>query len=380
MGLSTDSIHGGQWKDPLSGAVMVPIYQTSTYEQDELGKHRGYEYARTGNPTRKALEDCVALLENGAVGFAFGSGMAAIQALLTLFKSGDHIVVSANTYGGTFRLFDKILTKWGMSFSYVDTTNVAAIEAAIKKNTKLLFLETPTNPMLQLTDIRAACEVASAHEVLTVVDNTFATPCIQQPLNLGADFVVHSTTKYMNGHSDCVGGVLIAREARWREPLHFVQNSAGAILGPMDSWLTLRGLKTLVPRMRMHQENATLVASHIAGLDGNHRTIFPTLEDFPQKELFLKQMKGPGGIVSVALDHFERAKRFLEGLKLFCLAESLGGVESLACHPASMTHAAVPEKERALLGITDGLVRLSVGLEDVEDLIRDIDQAWNLAH
>jgi len=377
MGLATDSIHGGQWKDPLSGAVMVPIYQTSTFQQESIGVHKGYEYARTGNPTRKALEDNVAILEKGSAGFAFSSGMAAIQALLSLFKSGDHIVVSANTYGGTFRLFNTILTKWGLTFTYVDTSSVPAMESAIRENTKLLFIETPTNPMLQLTDIKAVCEVAAKKGVLTLVDNTFATPCIQQPLLLGADFVVHSTTKYMNGHSDSVGGVLIAREERWREKIHYIQNSAGAILGPMDSWLTLRGIKTLVPRMRVHQENATHIAEFLFGLKGNHITIFPTLPNYPQKELYKKQMKGPGGIVSLALPNFSEAKRFLESLKLFCLAESLGGVESLACHPASMTHAAVPEKERIKLGITDGLVRLSVGLEDLDDLIEDIQQAWN---
>ena len=377
MGLATDSIHGGQWKDPLSGAVMVPIYQTSTFQQESIGVHKGYEYARTGNPTRKALEDNVAILEKGSAGFAFSSGMAAIQALLSLFKSGDHIVVSANTYGGTFRLFNTILTKWGLTFTYVDTSSVPAMESAIRENTKLLFIETPTNPMLQLTDIKAVCEVAAKKGVLTLVDNTFATPCIQQPLLLGADFVVHSTTKYMNGHSDSVGGVLIAREERWREKIHYIQNSAGAILGPMDSWLTLRGIKTLVPRMRVHQENAAHIAEFLFGLKGNHITIFPTLPNYPQKELYKKQMKGPGGIVSLALPNFSEAKRFLESLKLFCLAESLGGVESLACHPASMTHAAVPEKERIKLGITDGLVRLSVGLEDLDDLIEDIQQAWN---
>lgn len=373
MAFSTDLIHAGQWKDPLSGAVMVPIYQTSTYQQDELGKHKGFEYARTQNPTRLALEQNVARLEGGAVGYAFASGMAAINALMTHFKSGDHFIVTGNTYGGTYRLMDRILTKFGYEFSYVNTAILDEIKNAIRPETKMIFLETPTNPMLTLTDIEAVANLAKENDLLLTVDNTFATPYRQRPLELGADFVVHSTTKYMNGHSDSVGGVLIAREEKWREPLHFIQNSAGAILSPMDSFLTLRGIKTLAVRMDRHESNARAVANALNGHPKIQRVIYPGLDDYPQKDLVHKQMSGAyGAMVSFVVDGIGQAKKVLENFNVFCLAESLGGVESLVCHPASMTHAAVPEDVRNQLGLVDGLVRLSVGIEDEQDLVNDV--------
>ena len=375
MGFSTDSIHAGQWTDPHSGAVMVPIYQTSTYKQEEVGVHKGFEYARTKNPTRTALEDNLAALEKGAVGFAFGSGMAAINALMSVFSQGDHFVVTSNTYGGTFRLFDRILTRFGMRFDYVDTSDVKAVENAIKPETKMIFLETPTNPLLTLTDIAAISKLAQQRDVLVCVDNTFATPYRQRPLELGADFVVHSTTKFINGHSDSVGGILVARDVRWSDPLHFIQNSAGAILGPMDSWLTLRGIKTLAVRMDRHESNARQVAAFLETEKRVGKVYYPGLTDFPQRELALSQMGSFGAIVSFAMSDYEQAKRVLDRFRLFTLAESLGGVESLVCHPAAMTHAAVPYQLRQELGIVDGLIRLSVGIEDADDLLADLDQA-----
>ncbi|MCB1044526.1 MAG: PLP-dependent transferase [Acidobacteria bacterium] len=375
MGFSTDAIHAGQWPDPLSGAVMVPIYQTSTYQQEGLGQHKGYEYARTKNPTRQALEDNMAALEKGAAGFAFSSGMAAINALMSLFQSGDHFIVTANTYGGTFRLFERILKRFGFEFSYVDTSRSDNLKAAFRPETKLVFVETPTNPMLTLTDIKAVAEVARQQGALLCVDNTFATPYRQRPLELGADFVVHSTTKYVNGHSDSVGGVLVARDEKWREPLHFIQNSAGAILGPMDSWLTLRGIKTLAVRMDRHESNAREIA---AFLDGNTRVDqvwYPGLPNYPQRELALSQMGSFGAIISFSVANLDRARDILSRFRVFTLAESLGGVESLVCHPAVMTHASVPPEVRQRLGIVDGLIRLSVGIEDIEDLLADIDHA-----
>ncbi|MCB1051331.1 MAG: cystathionine gamma-synthase [Acidobacteria bacterium] len=375
MGFSTDAIHAGQWKDPLSGAVMVPIYQTSTYQQEGLGKHKGYEYARTQNPTRTALEQNVAALEGGAVGFAFASGMAAINALMTLYNPGDHFIVTANTYGGTFRLFDKILKRMGLVFSYVDTADLKATETAIRPETKLIFVETPTNPLLTLTDLEGVIAIAKKAGVQVCVDNTFATPYRQKPLMLGADFVVHSTTKYMNGHSDSVGGVLIARDPAMREPLHFVQNSAGAIMGPMDAWLTLRGIKTLAVRMDRHEENARAVASALAQHPAVEKVYYPGLDNHPQKDLAMRQMGAYGAMISFTLKDPARTAQVLEKFKLFTLAESLGGVESLVCHPATMTHAAVPEDTRSKLGIVYQLIRLSVGIEDESDLLQDLAQA-----
>jgi len=375
MGFSTDAIHAGQWRDPLSGAVMVPIYQTSTYAQEGVGKHKGYEYARTKNPTRQALEDNSAALEGGACGFAFASGMAAINALMSLFQSGDHFIITANTYGGTFRLMDRILTKFGLNFTYVDTSKPEMTAAAIRPETKLIFIETPTNPMLTLTDIAETCELARERGLLVCVDNTFATPYRQRPLELGADFVVHSTTKYLNGHSDSVGGVLIAKDEKWDEPLHFIQNSAGAILGPMDCFLTLRGIKTLAVRMDRHEANANAIAKALTANPAVEKVHYPGLDDFPQRDLAIRQMHSFGAMVSFTVESFERAKRVMERFKVFCLAESLGGVESLVCHPATMTHAAVPTEKRQEMGIVDGLIRLSVGIEDEADLIADLEQA-----
>ncbi len=378
MGFATDAIHAGQWADPLSGAVMVPIYQTSTYKQEGLGNHKGYEYARTKNPTRTALEDNLAALEKGAVGFAFASGMAAINALMSLFSSGDHFVVTANTYGGTFRLFDKILTRFGMTFDYVDTSNLEAVKGALKSNTKMIFVETPTNPLLTLTDIAQIAALAKQHGSLLCVDNTFATPYRQRPIELGADFVVHSTTKYINGHSDSVGGILVAREASWSEPIHFIQNSAGAILGPMDSWLTLRGIKTLAVRMDRHESNGRAIAQFLEDDSRIDRIYYPGSRDFPQRELADSQMGSYGAIVSFVVKDIDRAKLVLERFRVFTLAESLGGVESLVCHPAVMTHASVPFDIREKLGIVGGLIRLSVGIEDIDDLISDLDQALSV--
>lgn len=375
MGFSTDAIHIGQEPDPSTGAIIVPIYQTSTFVQEELGKHKGYEYARTSNPTRAALERNLARLEGGRYGFAFASGMAAINALLTLFKSGDHIVTGRNLYGGTFRLFERILRNFGLDFTYVDTTNLANVAAAIKKNTRLLYLETPTNPIMEITDLAAASELAHSHGLLVAVDNTFMSPYLQRPLELGADIVVHSTTKYLNGHSDGVGGAAVMNDAELAERLKFIQNAAGAVLGPMDSWLVLRGVKTLAVRMRQHSENGMAVARYLDAHPKVKLVHYPGLPSHPQYELAKKQMHGPGGMLSFETGSIENAKTILKSVRLCSLAESLGGVETLISHPASMTHASVPREDRQRLGITDGLVRISVGIEDVEDLIADLNQA-----
>lgn len=375
MGFSTDAIHIGQEPDPSTGAIIVPIYQTSTFVQEELGKHKGYEYARTSNPTRAALERNLARLEGGRYGFAFASGMAAINALLTLFKSGDHIVTGRNLYGGTFRLFERVLRNFGLDFTYVDTTNLANVAAAIKKNTRLLYLETPTNPIMEITDLAAASELAHSHGLLVAVDNTFMSPYLQRPLELGADIVVHSTTKYLNGHSDGVGGAAVMNDAELAERLKFIQNAAGAVLGPMDSWLVLRGVKTLAVRMRQHSENGMAVARYLDAHPKVKLVHYPGLPSHPQYELAKKQMHGPGGMLSFETGSIENAKTILKSVRLCSLAESLGGVETLISHPASMTHASVPREDRQRLGITDGLVRISVGIEDVEDLIADLNQA-----
>jgi cystathionine beta-lyase/cystathionine gamma-synthase len=375
MGFSTDAIHIGQEPDPATGAIIVPIYQTSTYVQEELGRHKGYEYSRTSNPTRVALERNLARLEAGQFGFAFASGMAAINAVLTLFKSGDHVVTGRNLYGGTFRLFERVLKDFGFQFTYVDTTHLASIEEAIRDNTRLLFLETPTNPIMEITDLAAASELAHRHGLLVAVDNTFMSPYLQRPLELGADMVIHSTTKYLNGHSDGVGGAVVMNDAGVAERLKFLQNAAGAVLGPMDSWLVLRGVKTLAVRMRQHSENGMAVAQYLAGHPKVKLVHYPGLESHPQYELGRKQMRGPGGMLSFETGSLENARSVLNAVRLCSLAESLGGVETLISHPATMTHASVPPEERQRLGITDGLVRISVGIEDVEDLIADLDQA-----
>ncbi len=372
---STVCIHAGQEPDPATGAIITPIYQTSTYVQDELGRHKGYEYARTQNPTRFALEQNIAAIENGKAGFAFASGMAAIGAIATMLKSGDHVVVTANTYGGTFRLFDKVLTRYQIEFSYVDTSDLALIEQAIRPSTRLLFVETPTNPVLRLTDLRRAAEIAHARDVRMVVDNTFASPYIQRPLDLGADLVVHSTTKYLNGHSDSIGGIVVAVRDDDIDWLRFIQNAEGAILSPMDSWLVLRGTKTLAVRMAQHNRNGLAIAEYLAGHPRVKEVLYPGLPSHPQHELAQRQMNGFGGMLSFDVGSFEEARRVLNRVRLMALAESLGGVETLISHPASMTHASVPPERRAAIGLTDSLVRISVGIEDVDDLISDLKQA-----
>ncbi len=368
-------IHAGQEPDPTTGAVTTPIYQTSTYVQEGLGRHKGYEYARTQNPTRAALEANLAAIEHGRAGFAFASGMSAIAAVLTLLESGDHVVVTDNTYGGTYRLFERVLRRGGLDFTYVDTTRLDRLEAAIRPGTKLLFLETPTNPTLRITDLAAASAIAHSHGVAVVVDNTFASPALQCPLDFGADLVLHSTTKYLNGHSDSVGGAVIAARDDHAEWLRFIQNAEGAILSPMDSWLVLRGTKTLPLRMARHGANALTLATMLEAHAKVDRVIYPGLASHPEHALAARQMRGFGGLVSLDLGTLDRARTLLESVRLIALAESLGGVESLISHPATMTHASVPAEQRLALGITDGLVRLSVGVEDVEDLVDDLSAA-----
>src|SRR5215813_3973254 len=377
MGFRTDAIHAGQQPDPSTGAVTIPIYQTSTYVQEGIGKHKGFEYARTQNPTRMALEKNVAVLERGVAGYAFASGMAATTALThLLLKQGDHAICSENVYGGTFRLFDKIVRHYGVEFTYVNTSSLSDVEKAMRRNTRMVFIETPTNPLMSITDIRAVCDIAQRQNCRVVVDNTFMSPYFQRPIELGADIVVHSTTKYLNGHSDSVGGVAVLKHSEDAEKLQFIQNAAGAILSPFDSWLVLRGIKTLPVRMEAHNANGIGMAKYLAGRKDIHKIYYPGLPDHPGHELAKKQMSGFGGMISFDLGSISRAKTFLERVRLCSLGESLGGVETLISHPATMTHASVPAEERQRLGITDGLVRISVGIEDVEDLIADLDNAF----
>ncbi|HYP29274.1 MAG TPA: cystathionine gamma-synthase [Blastocatellia bacterium] len=375
MKFASKAIHAGNEPDPTTGAVSVPIYQTSTYAQESIGKHKGYEYARTQNPTRGALEKNLAALESGRAGFAFASGMAATNAVMTLLKSGDHVIVSDNTYGGTFRLFDKILRNFGLEFTYVDASEPQNVEDALRPETRMVFVETPTNPVMSLVDVRAVSEITRRRGVRLVVDNTFMSPYFQRPLELGADIVVHSTTKYLNGHSDSVGGAVILDDEEDIARLAFIQNAAGAILSPMDSFLILRGTKTLAVRMRQHDENGRLVAQFLSEHPKVRKVYYPGLKSHPQYELARRQMSGFGGMISFETGSLENARRVLEGVRLCTLGESLGGVESLISHPATMTHASVPELERNRLGITDGLVRVSVGIEDAEDIMEDIDRA-----
>ena len=372
---NTVCIHAGQSPDPSTGAIITPIYQTSTYVQDALGVHKGYEYARTQNPTRAALEANLAAIENGKEGFCFASGMAATGAIMSLLKAGDHVVSTANLYGGTYRLFEQVLRKYNLDFTYVDTADLRALESAIRPDTRLLFLETPTNPTLTVTDLFAACTIAHGHGVPVAVDNTFASPCVHRPIDFGADLVMHSTTKFLNGHSDSVGGAVIATRDDHIEWLRFVQNAEGAIISPMDAWLVLRGTKTLPIRMERHNANAMALAGYLAAHPKVAEVHYPGLPGHPQHELARRQMRGFGGLVSFRLGSLEHARTFLNSVRLIALAESLGGVESLVSHPASMTHASVPAGERARLGIADDLVRLSVGIEDVEDLQDDLAQA-----
>jgi cystathionine beta-lyase/cystathionine gamma-synthase len=375
MKFSTEAIHAGQEPDSATGAVTVPIYQTSTYAQEGLGRHKGFEYARTQNPTRMALERNLAALENGRAGFAFASGMAATNAVMTLLKSGDHVIVSDNTYGGTFRLFDKVLRNFGLEFSYVDAREPHNVEEAARAETRMVFIETPTNPVMSLVDIRAVSEITRRRGIRLVVDNTFMSPFFQRPLELGADIVVHSTTKYLNGHSDSVGGAAILNDEEDIRAMAFIQNAAGAILSPMDSWLVMRGTKTLAVRMRQHDENGRVVAQFLAEHPKIQKVYYPGLKSHSQYELARRQMSGFGGMIAFETGSLENARQVLESVRLCTLGESLGGVETLISHPATMTHGSVPEPERIRLGITDGLVRVSVGIEDVEDIIADLDQA-----
>jgi len=378
MGFKTDAIHAGQEPDPTTGAVTIPIYQTSTYVQEGLGRHKGFEYARTQNPTRMALEKNMAVLERGVAGYAFASGMAATTAIThLLLKQGDHAIYSENVYGGTFRLFDNIVKHYGVEFTSVNTSNLGDVERSIRRNTRMVFIETPTNPVMSITDIRGVSDIAHRANCRVVVDNTFMSPYFQRPLDLGADIVVHSTTKYLNGHSDGVGGVVVLKHKEDAERLQFIQNAAGAILSPFDSWLVLRGIKTLPLRMEAHNANGVAIAKYLAGRKEVRKIYYPGLPNHPGHDLAKKQMTGFGGMIAFDLGGLDRAKIFLETVKLCSLGESLGGVETLISHPATMTHASVPPEERSRLGITDGLVRISVGIEDVEDLIADLERAFN---
>jgi cystathionine beta-lyase/cystathionine gamma-synthase len=376
MGFSTDCIHAGQEPEPQTGAVSVPIFQTSTYVQPELGRHKGFEYARTRNPTRDALEANLAALERGKHAHCFASGMSATDTVFRMLQAGDHAVASENLYGGSFRLFNRVLQKFGVEFTYVDTSSTDAVRDAIRPSTKILFLETPTNPMMTITDLAACSEIAHKSGVLVVVDNTFCSPYLQRPIELGADIVVHSTTKFLNGHSDSVGGVVISNSDEIAEKIGFLQNAVGAILSPFDSWLVLRGVKTLAVRMKQHEENGQAMASYLANHPKVHKVYYPGLPDHPQHALAKRQMKGFGAMISFELGSYERAKAFLDRVHLCSLGESLGGVETLISHPVSMTHGSVPEETRKRLGITAGLVRISVGIEDVEDLMADLESAF----
>lgn len=375
MGFQTTAIHAGQEPDPTTGAVSVPIYQTSTYAQEGLGKHKGFEYARTQNPTRLALEQNIAALEGARFGYAFASGMAAIDATLRLVKAGDHVIVSDNTYGGTYRLFSRVLANYGIEFTYVDTSDASNVEAAIRDNTRMVFVETPTNPVMMVTDLQAVSDIAHARGARVVCDNTFLSPYLQRPLEFGVDIVLHSTTKYLNGHSDSVGGVVVLNDEQDAEWLKFIQNSAGAILSPFDSWLIMRGTKTLALRMEQHDRNGRAVAAFLEEHPKVEKLYYPGSLSHRQHDLAKRQQRGFGGMVSFDVGSLANARAVLEGVRLCTLAESLGAVESLISHPATMTHASVLPETRARIGITDGLVRISVGLEDVDDIIADLDQA-----
>ncbi len=371
----TRLIHGGIDGDAATGAVSVPIYQTSTYRQSGLGENSGYEYSRTGNPTREALEKLIAQLEGGIAGFAFGSGMAAITAVLSLFRSGDRVLISSNVYGGTFRVLDKVFRNFGIAYGIVDTSDLKNLEDSITEDVKAVLIESPANPLLTVTDIAAAAEIAHRHGLTAIVDNTFMTPYLQRPLELGADIVVHSATKYLGGHSDLVAGLAVTNDARIAERLAFVQNSTGGVLGPFDSWLLIRGIKTLSVRMDRHEENAAYLANFLRGREGIEKVYYPGFPDFPGYRIQKKQASGAGAMISFVLSDRYDIRRFFRNVQLIALAESLGGVESLVCHPASMTHASVPREVRQKVGIVDNLVRLSVGIEDKKDLADDLSQA-----
>ena len=380
MKFNTKVIHGGQEHDPSTGAVMPPIYQTSTYAQASPGDHKGYEYSRTGNPTRTALENALASIENGNFGLAFASGLAAIDAVMKLLEPGDEVISTNDLYGGTFRLFSTVFEKFGIKFHFVGMDDIRNIEKAVNKNTKLLWVESPTNPMLNIIDLKKCAEISKKHELLLVVDNTFATPYLQRPLDLGADIVMHSATKYIGGHSDVVVGALIVKEKALAERLYFLQNASGAVCGPMDSFLVLRGIKTLHVRMQRHCENGSAVAHYLKAHPKVGKVYWPGFEDHPNHNIAKSQMSGFGGMLSFSLkgDKYEDAIKILENLKVFTLAESLGGVESLSGHPASMTHASIPKEEREKTGVIDSLIRLSVGIEDEKDLIEDLEKTLKL--
>ncbi|NUM79217.1 cystathionine gamma-synthase [bacterium] len=375
MGFQTDAIHAGQIPDPTTGAVMTPVYFTSTYAQEELGKSKGFDYGRTINPTRIALEKNIAALEKGKHGIAFASGMAAITNIAALLNGGDHVIISNNVYGGTFRFFDKIMKRFNLEASWIDTSDASQIEKAVRPNTKMIYVETPTNPMLSITDLQAVVNIAKKNTLISVVDNTFMSPYFQTPLTFGTDIVIHSTTKYINGHSDVIGGIVVTSDDGIHEKLRFLQNAIGAVPSPMDCFLVLRATKTLGLRMRQHNDNAMHMAKFLSEHPKVKKIYYPGLPSHPQHALAKKQMSGFGGMISIELGSIENGKNLLRNVKIFALAESLGGVESLICHPASMTHASVPQEDRMKLGLTDGLVRLSVGCEDSEDLIADIRQA-----
>lgn len=375
MGFATDAIHVGQEPDPATGAIIVPIYQTSTFVQQDLGKHKGYEYSRTSNPTRAALERNLAALERGRFGLAFASGMAAINAVMSLLKAGDQVVAGHDLYGGSFRLFEQVLKGFGLEFSYANTTRIEEVERSLRPNTRIIFIETPTNPLMEITDLSAMASLAHRRGLLLVVDNTFMSPYFQRPLEHGADIVVHSTTKYLNGHSDGVGGAVILNDQALADRLKFIQNAAGAVLGPFDCWLVLRGVKTLAVRMACHNENGLAVARYLEKHPRVKKVHYPGLESHPQFALAKRQMSGSGGMLSFDTGSLDEAHTVLKSVRLCALAESLGGVETLISHPATMTHASVPAEKRKQLGISDGLVRISVGIEDAEDILGDLDQA-----
>ncbi|MDQ3021375.1 MAG: PLP-dependent aspartate aminotransferase family protein [Bacteroidota bacterium] len=375
MKFATKQIHAGQHPEETTGAVITPIFQTSTYSNKKLGESKGYDYGRTINPTRTALEQNLAALENGKFGFCFASGMAAVQAIITLFKPCDHIICTNNVYGGTYRLFEQVIKNFGLEFTYVDTSDFGALEKSVKEKTKFVYVETPTNPMLNITDLKKLGELGKSRNIITCVDNTFMSPYFQNPLDFGIDVVLHSSTKYINGHSDVIGGCLITNDEEIAERLKFLQNGIGAVPSPFDCWLILRATKTLAQRMKAHNENAMAICEVLSKEKKIQKLFYPGLELHPQYELAKSQMSGFGGIISIELGSYEKAVAFCNALEIFQIAESLGGVESLVCHPVSMTHGSVPKELREEFGLTDGLVRLSVGIEDKDDLIEDVEKA-----
>lgn len=374
-GFSTIAIHAGQHPDPTTGAVTTPLYLTSTYYQEELGKHKGYEYSRVSNPTRTALENNIAALEGGTEGMAFSSGIAAIDSIFRLLNIGDHVILSHNIYGGTYRIAKTIWENFRLEFDFVDTTDIKNVKLALKQNTKMIFIETPTNPTMEVTDLSAIAKLAKSEKIFSVVDNTFATPYLQQPLKFGIDIVLHSLTKYLNGHSDMIGGIVVTNDTKIAELLRYFQKTTGGVLSPFDAWLCLRGTKTLPIRMEQHGKNAMALANWLTKQKKVKKVHYPGLPTHPQHKLATRQMRNFGGMISFELENLTAVKKFLKHLKLCLLAESLGGVETLISHPATMTHASIPPEQRKKIGITDGLVRISVGLEDITDLIEDIKQA-----